>query len=105
MLLDKELENQEENKLTFVLTYIVPYFKILKPVWKNQRFHNRRIKDIKKYFVMSLLQRFVKEISKDKLVRTSFPTLKNRGDPCGERNIQVCQFIVNTDTLSPITAD
>ena len=103
MLLDKEHKNQEENKLTFVLTYC-PVFQKLKPVWKNQRFHYRRIKGIKKYFVMFLLQRFVKKISKDKLVRTSFPTLKNSGDPCGERNFQVCQFIVKTDTLSLITA-
>ena len=26
-------------------------------------------------------------------------------ESCGKRNCQVCQFIVNTDTFSPITTD
>ena len=44
---------------------------------------------------------------KDHLVRASLPILKSTlgSDPCGKRNCQVCQFIVNIDTFSPITTD
>ena len=42
---------------------------------------------------------------KDHLVRASLPILNQTlgSEPCGKRNCQVCQFIVNTDTFSPIT--
>ena len=44
---------------------------------------------------------------RDHLVRASLPILNNTlgSEPCGKRNCQVCQFIVNTDTFSPITTD
>ena len=44
---------------------------------------------------------------KDHLVRASLPILNNTlgSEPCGKRNCQVCQFIVNTDTFSQITTD
>ena len=44
---------------------------------------------------------------KDHLVRASVPILNQTlgSEPCGKRNYQVCQFIVNTDTFSPITTD
>ena len=44
---------------------------------------------------------------KDHLVKASLPILSNTlgSEPCGKRNCQVCQFIVNTDNFSPITID
>ena len=44
---------------------------------------------------------------KDSLIRTSLPILNNTlgSEPCGKRNCQVCQFIVNADTFSPATTD
>ena len=44
---------------------------------------------------------------KDHLARVSLCVLNNAfgSEPCGKRNFQVCQFIVNTDNFSPITAD
>ena len=44
---------------------------------------------------------------KDHLVRASLLILNHTlgSEPCGKRNCQVCQFIVNTDTFSPITTD
>ena len=44
---------------------------------------------------------------KDHTVRNSLPILNNilGSEPCGERNCHVCQFIVDTDTFSPITTD
>ena len=44
---------------------------------------------------------------KDHLVRVLLPVLNNTfgSEPCGKRNFQVCQFIVNTDNFSPVTAD
>ena len=44
---------------------------------------------------------------KDHLVRASFPILNQTlgSEPCGKRNCQVCQFIVNTNTFGPITTD
>ena len=44
---------------------------------------------------------------KDHLVRTSLAILKNTlgSEPCGKKNCQVCQFIVNTDNFGPITTD
>ena len=34
-----------------------------------------------------------------------FCNRKNNSEPCGKRNCQVYQFIVNTDTFSPIITD
>ena len=44
---------------------------------------------------------------KDLLVRASLPILNQTlgSEPCGKRNCQVCQFIINTDTFSPIATD
>ena len=44
---------------------------------------------------------------KDHLVRASLPILNQTLgiEPCGKRNCHVCQFIINTDTFSPITTD
>ena len=44
---------------------------------------------------------------KDHLVRASLPILNQTlgSESCGKRNCQICQFIVNTDTFSPITTD
>ena len=44
---------------------------------------------------------------KDHLVRASLSILNNTlgSEPCGKRNCQVCQFIVNIDTFSPIKTD
>ena len=44
---------------------------------------------------------------KDYLIRASLPILNQTlgSELCGKRNCQVCQFIVNTDTFSPITTD
>ena len=44
---------------------------------------------------------------KDHLVRASHPIFNHTlgNEPCEKRNYQVCQFIVNTDTFSPITTD
>ena len=48
-----------------------------------------------------------RKILKDHLVRASLAILNQTlgSEPCGKRNWQVCQFIVNTDTFSPITTD
>ena len=78
MLLGKEHKNQEENKLVFVLSYC-PVFQNIKTILVEEIL----IPSDKRHFVMFLLQHFVKEISKFKLVRTSFPALKNRDDPSG----------------------
>ena len=44
---------------------------------------------------------------KDHLVTAPLPILNQTlgSESCGKRNCQVCQFIVNTDTFSPITTD
>ena len=44
---------------------------------------------------------------KDHLVRPSLPILNHAlgRELCGKRNWQVCQFIVNTYTFSPIITD
>ena len=44
---------------------------------------------------------------KDHLIRASLPILVNTlsSEPCRKRNCQVCQFIVNVDTFSPITTE
>ena len=44
---------------------------------------------------------------KDHLVRASLSILSSTlcSEPCGKRNCNVCQFIVNTDTFSSITTD
>ena len=41
------------------------------------------------------------------LARASLPILNNilGSEPCGKRNCQVCQLIVNADTFRPITTD
>ena len=42
---------------------------------------------------------------KEHLIRASLPILNQTlgSEPCGKRNCQVCQFVVNTDTFSPMT--
>ena len=44
---------------------------------------------------------------KDHLVRATLHILNNTlvSEPCGKRNCQICQFIVNTDTFTPIATD
>ena len=44
---------------------------------------------------------------RDHLVRASLSILNNTlsREPCGKRTSQVYQFIVNTDTFSPVTTD
>ena len=78
MLLGKGHKNHEENKLTFVLSYS-PVFQNIKTILEEKIL----LPSDERHFVKFLLQHFVKEISKFKLVRTSFPALKNRDDPCG----------------------
>ena len=43
----------------------------------------------------------------DHIVRTSLPIPNHTlgSEPCGKRNCQVCQVIVNTNTFNPITTD
>ena len=43
----------------------------------------------------------------DHLVRASVPILNQTlgSEPCGKRNCQVYQFVVNTDTFSPVATD
>ena len=44
---------------------------------------------------------------KDHLVRATILILNQAlgSDPCGKRNCQVCQFIINTNTFCPTTTD
>ena len=106
-LLEKERNHPEENKLTFNITYY-PAFQNTKTILEELQILLAPDKEHQKVFPKVPIAGFRNGKSlKDHLLRASFPNLNQTlgSEPCGKRNCQVCQFIVNTDTFSPITTD
>ena len=106
-MLEKECNHQEENKLTFNITYY-PEFQNTKTILEELQILLAPDKEHQKVFPNAPIVGFRNGKSlKDHLVRASFPILHSTlgSEPCEKRNCQVCQFIVNTDTFSPITTD
>ena len=106
-MLEKERNHPEENKLTFNITYY-PAFQNTKTILEELQILLAPDKEHQKVFPKVPIVGFRNGKSlKDHLVRASLPILNQTlgSEPCGKRNCQVCQFIVNTDTFSPITTD
>ena len=106
-MLEKERNHSEENKLAFNITYY-PSFQNTKTVLEELQILLAPDKEHQKVFpnVPIVWLRNGKSL-KDHLVRASVPILNQHlgCESCGEKNCRVCQFIVNTDTFSPITTD
>ena len=95
------------NKLTFNIPYY-PAFQNIKTILEELQILLVPDKEHQKVFPKVPIVGFRNGKSlKDHLVRASLPILNQTlgSEPCGKRNCQVCQFIVNTDTFSPITTD
>ena len=106
-MLGKQRNHQEENKLTFDVTYH-PTFKNTETILVELQILLAPVKEHQKMLPNFPIAAFRNGKSlKDYLVRASLPILNNTliSEPRGKRNCQVCQFIVNTDTFSPITTD
>ena len=106
-LLEKESNHPEENKLMFNITYY-PAFQNTKTILEELQIPLAPDKEHQKVFSNVPIVGFrIGKSLKDYLVTASLPILNNTlgSEPCGKRNCQVCQFIVNTDTFSPITTD
>ena len=106
-LLQKEHNHPEENKLTLNITYY-PAFQNTKTILEELQILLALDKEHQKVFPNAPIVGFRNGKSlKDHLVRASLPILNQTlgSESCGTRNCQVCQFIVNTDTFSPITTD
>ena len=106
-MLEKECNHQEENKLAFNVTYF-PAFQNTKTILEELQILLAPDTEHQKVFPNVRIVGFWHGKSlEDHLVRASLPILNNTlgSDPCGKRNCQVCQFIVNIDTFSPITTD
>ena len=106
-MLEKERSHPEENKLTFNITYC-PALQNIKTILKELYILLAPDKEHQKVFRKVPIVGFYNEKSlKDHLVRASLPILNQTlgSEPCGKRNCQVWQFVVNTDTFSPITTD
>ena len=106
-LLEKEDNHPEENKLTFNITYY-PALQNTKTILEELQILLAPDKEHQKVFPNVSIVGFCNGKSfKDHLVRASLPILNQTlgSESCGKRICQVCQFIVNTDTLCPITTD
>ena len=106
-LLEKEDNHPEENKLTFNITYY-PALQNTKTILEELQILLAPDKEHQKVFPNVSIVGFRNGKSfKDHLVRASLPILNQTlgSESCGKRICQVCQFIVNTDTLCPITTD
>ena len=106
-LLQKEHNHPEENKLALNITYY-PGFQNTKTILEELQILLAPDKEHQKVFPNVPIVGFCNGKSlKDHLVRASLPILNQTlgSESCGKRNCQVCQFIVNTDTFSPITTD
>ena len=103
-LLEKERNHPEENKLTFNITYYHAS-QNTKTTLEELQILLAPDKEHQKVFPNVPIVGF--RILKDHLVRASLPILNQTlgSESCGKRNCQVFQFIVNTDTFSPITTD
>ena len=105
-MLEKESNHPEENKLTFNITYY-PAFQNTKTILEELQILLAPDKEHQKVFPkVPIVFRNGKSL-KDHLVRASISILNQTlgSEPCGKRNCQVCQFIVNICTFSPITTD
>ena len=88
-----ELLEKEHNNITYY-----PAFQNTKTILEELQILLAPDKENQKVFPNVPIVGFRNRKSlKDHLVRAS--------ESCGQRNCQVCQFIVNTDTFSPITTD
>ena len=102
-LLEKERNHPEGNKLTFNITYY-PAFQNTKTILEELQILLAPDKEHQKVFLNVPIVGFYNGKSlKDHLVRASLPVLNHTldGEPYGKRNCQVCQFIINTDTIQP----
>ena len=106
-MLEKERNHPEENKLTFnIKSY--PKFQNIKTISEELQILLAPDKEHQQVFSNVPIVEFCNGKSfKNHLVRPSFLILNNTlgSEPCGKRNCQVCQFIVNTDNFSPITTN
>ena len=106
-LLQKEHNHPEENKLALNITYY-PAFQNTKTILEELQILLAPDIEHQKVFPNVPIVGFRNGKSlKDHLARASLPILNQTlgSELCGKRNCQVCQFIVNTDTFSPITTD
>ena len=104
-MLEKEHNHPEENKLTFNITYYSA-FQNTKTILEELQILLASDKEHQKVFPNVPIVGFRNGKSlKDRLVRASPPILNQTlgSESYGKRNCQLCQFIVNTDTFSPIT--
>ena len=104
-MLEKERDHQGENKLTFNITYYTAFqntdLKKLKILLAPDKKHQKVFPNV------PIVESCRRKSLKYHLVRSSLLILNNTlgSEPCGKRNCQVCKFIVNTNTFSPIPAD
>ena len=106
-LLEKEPNHQEENKLTFNITYY-PVFQNTKTILEELQILLVLDKEHQKVLPnIPIVGFFNAKSLKEHLVRASLSILNNTlgSEPCGKRNCQVCQFIVNADTFRPVAID
>ena len=103
----RKRNHPEENKLNFNITYY-PAFQTTETILEELQALLAPDKEHQKAFTkVPILQMHNGKSLKDHLVRASIPILNQTlgSEPCGKRNCQVCQFIVNTDTFSAISTD
>ena len=106
-LLEKERNPPGESKLTFNITYY-PVFQNTKTILEELQILLAPDKEHQKVFPNVPIVGFRNGKSlKESLVRASLPILNQTlgSGPCGKRNCQVCYFIVDTGTFSPIATD
>ena len=103
----RKRNHPEENKLNFNITYY-PAFQTTETILEELQVLLAPDKEHQKVFAkVPIVQIRNGKSLKDHLVRASIPILNQTlgSGPCGKRNCQVCQFIVNTDTFSAISTD
>ena len=106
-MLEKERNHSEENKVTFNITYYLS-FQNTKTISEKLQILLAPDMEHQKVFPKVPIVGFrnVKSL-KDHLVRVSLRILNQTlgSEPYGKRKCQICQFIVNADTFSPVTTD
>ena len=106
-MLEKDSNHSEENKLTFNITYYAVFYNT-KTILEELQILLVPDKEHQKVFpnVPIVVFRNRKTL-KDHLVRATILILNQTlgSEPCGKRNCQVCQFIINTNTFCPTTTD
>ena len=96
-----------QKKINSLLTYY-PVFQNTKTILEELQILLAPDKEHQKVFPKVPIAGFHNGKSlKDHLVRAPLPILNQTlgSQLCGKRNCQVCKFIVNTDTFSPIITD